>query len=51
MNLKWTEGGGTALRLLLYADDILMLVKDPLNSTPHVMETSQSYTKLWRIEN
>lgn len=44
--IKGIEGGGKEHKLLLYADDILLLVKDPLNSVPNLMNTIQSYSKL-----
>lgn len=40
------EGGGKQHKLLLYADDILVLLKDPSHSTPHLMNTIQSYSKV-----
>lgn len=33
-NIKGVEGGGREHKLLLYADDILTLIKVPLNSLP-----------------
>ena len=45
-NIRGVEGGGKENKLLLYADDILALVKDPLKSIPQLMDTIQSYSKL-----
>ena len=45
-NIKGVDGGGKEHKLLLYADDIFMLVKDPLNSMSHLMDTIKSYSKL-----
>lgn len=45
-NIKGVDLGGKEHKLLLYADDILMLVKDPLNSIPHLMDTIKSYSLL-----
>lgn len=44
--IRGVEGGGKEHKLLLYADNILKLIKDPLNSIPHLMNTIQSYSKL-----
>ncbi len=44
--IRGVEGGGKEHKLLLYADNILMLIKDPLNSIPHLMNTIQLYSKL-----
>ena len=44
--IRGVEGGGREHKLLLYADDILMLIKDPSNSIPHLMNTIQSYSRL-----
>ena len=44
--IKGVEGGGREHKLLLYADDILMLIKDPSNSIPHLMNAIQSYSRL-----
>lgn len=32
-------------KILLYADDILLLVSDPSNSVPHIMDTIENYSK------
>lgn len=48
--IRGVEGGGKEHKLLLYADDILMLIKDPLNSIPHLMNMIQSYSNLPRYK-
>ena len=45
-NIKGVDLSGKEHKLLLYADDILMLVKDPLNSIPHLMDIIKSYSIL-----
>lgn len=45
-NIRGVDLGGKEHKLLLYADDILMLVKDPLNSIPHLMDIIKSYSIL-----
>ena len=50
-NIKGVDGGGKEHKLLLYAEDIFMLVKDPLISTPHLMGTIKSYSKLSGYKN
>lgn len=43
-NIRGVDGGGKQHKLLLYADDILVLLKDPAHSMPHLMETIQFYS-------
>ena len=45
-NIRGMEGGGKEHGLLLYAADILMLVKDSLNPIPHLIDSIQSSSKL-----
>uniref|UniRef100_A0A3B4YJP5 Reverse transcriptase domain-containing protein n=1 Tax=Seriola lalandi dorsalis TaxID=1841481 RepID=A0A3B4YJP5_SERLL len=40
--IKGVRGGETEHKLLLYADDILAVVSDPLSSLPHLMDTIRS---------
>lgn len=45
-DLRGVKGGDKEHKLLLYADDILAVISDPLASRPHLMDTSQSFSKL-----
>ena len=45
-SIRGVEGEKKERKLLLYADDILMLIRNPLESLPHLMTTIQSYSKL-----
>lgn len=55
VNIRGVAGSGNEQKLLLYADNILTLIKDPSNLLPHLVETIQSYSKLsgykinWRM--
>ena len=44
--IKGVYGGGKEHKLLLYADDILLLSGDPLNSILVIMDIIQQYSKL-----
>ena len=44
-NIKGAEVGGQEHKLLLYADDVLAVVSNPLTSSPHLMDTIQLYFK------
>ena len=44
-NIKRVEIEGQEHKLLLYADDILAVVSNPLTSLPHLMDTIQLYSK------
>jgi len=45
-SIKGIEGGGKEHKLMLYADDILLLIKDPVHSLPPLMDTNQTYSDL-----
>ena len=45
-SIKGVEGGGREHKLMLYADDILLLIKDPVHSLPPLMDTIQTYSEL-----
>ena len=43
--IRGVQGGGSEHKLLLYADDILAVVSEPLSSLPHLMDTIQSFSR------
>lgn len=45
-DIRGIEGGGKQHKMLLYADDIPVLLKDPSHSTPHLMDTIQLYSNV-----
>ena len=44
--IKGVWGGGTEHKLFLYADDILMLVSDPANSIPIILNKIETFSKI-----
>ncbi len=44
--IRGVRGGDNEQKLLLYADDILAVVSEPLTSLPHLMNTIKSFSKL-----
>ena len=44
--IKGVEGGGKEHKLMLFADDILLLIKDPVASLPPLMDTIQTYSSM-----
>ncbi len=43
--IKGVKGGHQEHKLMLYADDILGVIDDPLTSLPHLKDTIRSYSK------
>lgn len=44
--IKGVWGGGTEHKLFLYADDILLLILDPANSTPIILNKIEAFSRI-----
>jgi hypothetical protein len=44
--IKRIQIGKEAVKIYLFADDIVLYLKDPKNSTPKLLDTRNSYSKV-----
>jgi hypothetical protein len=44
--IKGTQTGKEAVKISLFADDMILYFKDPKNSTPKLLDTINSYSKV-----
>lgn len=49
-DIRCIEGGSKHHKLLLYADDILVLLNDPSYSTPRLMDTIKLYSNVSEVK-